>query len=78
MSTDVFVREGEELFCVSDMAEMVSLSACCSGGEMSDVEVIVEVCSDIDEFVDILTVFVCRVVGIRFVDFSPFRCGGPM
>ena len=40
----MFISVGER-FCVLDMAEILSLSAYCSDGRMSDVEVIVEVCS---------------------------------
>ena len=38
------------------MAEVLSLSAICSDGKMSAVEVIVEFCSDMGELLDILMV----------------------
>ena len=52
LSSDEVVGAGEVL-CVSDLAEMVSLSSVGDSDKMSIVEVIVEFCSDTGELVDI-------------------------
>ena len=56
VSSDVSEGEGEGLSCVPDVAEIVSLSSCRNSGGVSAVEVIIEVCSDLDEVTDILAV----------------------
>ena len=70
LSPDVFDGVGEK-FCVSDLAEILSLSAIGSDGKMSAVEVIVEFCSDMGELVDILVVDAVPFGEIRFLDFFP-------
>ena len=52
LSSDEVVDAGE-VFCVSDLAEMVSLSSVGDSDKMSIVEVIVEFWSDTGELVDI-------------------------
>ena len=55
LSPDEFVGAGE-VFCVSDLAETVSLSSVGDGDKTSIVEVIVGFCSDIGALVDISVV----------------------
>ena len=75
LSSDVVVGVGEVL-CVSDLAEMVSLSSVGDSDKMSIVEVIVEFCSDTGELVDILVLDVPVGERIRFLGFPVCRCRG--
>ena len=58
LSPDEFVDAGE-VFCVSDLAETLSLSSVGDSDKTSIVEVIVEFCSDTGELVDILVLIMC-------------------
>ena len=55
LSSDEVVGAGE-VFCVSDLAEMLSLSSVGDGDKTSIVEVIVGFCSDTGALVDISVV----------------------
>ena len=59
------------MFCVSDLAETLSLSSVGNSNKTSIVEVIVEFCSDTGELVDILVVDDVPFGEIRFLDFFP-------
>ena len=58
LSSGEFVDAGE-VFCVSDLAETLSLSLISDSDQMSVVEVIVAFCSDTGELVDILVLIMC-------------------
>ena len=72
LSPDEFVGAGE-VFCVSDLAETVSLSSVGDSDKTSIVEVIVEFCSDTGELVDISVLMMCLLgKGSGFLAFSRF------
>ena len=58
LSSGEFVDAGE-VFCVSDLAETLSLSSISDSDKTSIVEVIVGFCSDTGELVDILVLIMC-------------------
>ena len=58
LSSGEFVDAGE-VFCVSDLAETLSLSSINDSDKTSIVEVIVGFCSDTGELVDILVLIMC-------------------
>ena len=66
LSPDEFVGAGE-VFCVSDLAETVSLSSVGDSDKTSIVEVIVEFCSDTGELVDILVLMMCLLEKSNFI-----------